>query len=142
MPRPDELEAVRRLRHQVLDADHANPTELKLSEIDKHPDVIHMAAFAGRDVICTVRLQPLTKGSSNYLVRKMATRPDYQGQGIGVQVLAAAEQEAIRRGVMGFSLDSRVKATTFYAKSGYKETGEQVIRDGDLNITMTKQVNK
>jgi len=137
-PRPGELEAVRDLRYQVLDKDKGLPRKTS-SDTDEVASSVHMAAFYGNRVVSTVRLNPLVDDPHVYLVRRMATDVEYRGEGIGSRVLRAAEAEAINRGAESFVLHAREKAATFYARAGYEPTGEHVVHDGDVNITMTKR---
>ncbi len=136
-PQSKEFQAIRRLRYEILDQDKG--MELKtISRTDDMPATVHMAAFINSEVVCTIRLNPLEDDPAVYLVRRMATSINYQGQGIGAKVLRAAEAEAIRRGAKGFVLDAREKAVAFYARAGYWPTGQRPIHAGDVNITMVK----
>ena len=64
--------------------------------------------------------------------------PEYQGQGIGAQLLAAIEQSARSRGLTRLAVDASVAGADFYARMGYLRTG--VDRDGTagLQIGMEK----
>ncbi|HEY2003763.1 MAG TPA: GNAT family N-acetyltransferase [Candidatus Saccharimonadia bacterium] len=134
-----ELEAVSRLRHEALDEDKSIPPKGP-TDTDKLSSTIHMAAFAGDAIICTVRLNPIDDDPNVYLVRRMATKSDYRNQGVGARVLRAAEAEAVKRGAKAFVLDARLEARNFYARSGYWPTGQHPEHDGDVNISMAKQV--
>jgi predicted GNAT family N-acyltransferase len=139
VPAQAELEAVRQLRHEVLDPARLEPIELTLGTEDSDRKTIHVAAFAGKRVVSTVRLDSLEDGI--YSVRKMATAQKFRGQQIGTEVLRFAEALAYVQGrAQGFTLDAREKAVPFFERNGYDWTGELVTHDdGVLNFTMTKR---
>lgn len=136
-PRPDELQAVRQLRFEVLDQDKGLPLKVA-SQSDENPDSIHMAAFIGSKVISTVRLDVTSPG--NYLVRRMATAKPYRRQGIGSRVLAAAEALAKHRGGSRIELHARQAACSFYIRAGYADQGGRPMYHGDTNIEMAKSI--
>ncbi len=138
-PKPSELQAVRQLRYEVLDADKGLPLKTS-SDTDADPASVHMAAFDGDRLVCTVRLGPLEDDARVYRVRRMATSESHRNQGLGAKVLAAAEQEAIRRGAIAFVLDARPPARSFYARAGYWPTGQHPVFNGEEDISMAKQV--
>src|SRR5215207_2696166 len=58
--------------------------------------------------------------------------PEYQGQGIGAQLLTAIEAQARRQGITHITVDSSLTGAAFYARMGYLRTG--VERDGTAGM--------
>ena len=136
-----ELHGVQRLRHAVLDPAKLEPTELDLSSRDYDSQNILLAAILnpGREVISTGRLDLVEPGK--FLVRKMATHPDYQGQGLGSEVLAGAIMLAAAERGAEFTVYSRDASRPFYARNGFVETGIVVEHNAGIpNFEMTMQV--
>jgi len=137
-PTQKELPDVRELRYTVLDEPIGVPRKTTPSDKDSAKNVIHLAAFDGDNLVCTVRLDDL--GDKRYLVRRMATSTKYRGQGIGKKVLRAAETEARKLGAISTILHSRQSAVGFYQKQGYSLTGGVEIHNGDENLEMVKDL--
>ena len=134
-----KLEAVRELRHAVLDPAKVEATELDVSQKDQDPINIVAVAFMGETAVSTARLDKIDE--KTYLVRKMATADSARQQGIGGRVLELAEEEAVKRGAQTIELDSREGAISFYEGHGYVLTGEEVVHnDGIPNFSMIKRV--
>ena len=76
-----------------------------------------------------------TKVKTPVYLTSMAVAPKLQGQGIGREMLVAAEA-AVRKwpgqAIRLDAFDADAGAGAFYAKSGYKETGRTVFRDVPL----------
>jgi GNAT superfamily N-acetyltransferase len=66
--------------------------------------------------------------------------PEYQGQGIGTQLLAAIERQARTLGIAQLTVDASITGVAFYARMGYLRTGAE--RDGTagVQIGMRKQL--
>jgi GNAT superfamily N-acetyltransferase len=54
--------------------------------------------------------------------------PEYQGQGIGTQLLAAIERQAQTLGITRLTVDASITGVAFYTRMGYLRTG--VAREG------------
>lgn len=76
-----------------------------------------------------------TKVKTPIYLTSMAVEPKLQGQGIGRDLLVAAEQ-AVRNwpgeSIRLDAFDANAGAGEFYAKSGYKEVGRTIFRDVPL----------
>lgn len=82
---------------------------------------IHLAAFDGDDLIGTVLLSPYDDRTLK--LRQMAVDDRHQGQGIGAQLLTAAEACARAAGKTRITLAARLTARPFYARNGYTAAG-------------------
>ena len=133
------MPAVLRLRYEVLDKTVGLPEKTEVSNMDKNPATIHMAAFDSGTVVSTVRFDQYPD-EETYLVRRMATQPDRQGEGIGTVVFRAAEQLAIKNGARKVMLHARLGAVSFYEHLGYTLTGAVAVHDGDENPEMIKEI--
>jgi len=58
--------------------------------------------------------------------------PEYQGQGIGTQLLAAIEAQACALGITRLTVDASLTGAAFYARMGYLRTG--VDREGTAGV--------
>ena len=83
---------------------------------------IHLAAFADGELIGTVLVSPYDDQTMK--LRQMAVDDAVQGQGVGAQLLAAAEAEARADGKTRITLAARVTAQPFYARNGYMAVGD------------------
>ena len=128
---------MRHLRYRVLDQPLGLPEKTESGKNDHNPDTIHLAAFDGDRLVTSVRLDKGTDG--NYLVRRMATEPAFQGRGLGAKVLLVAEKIAFERGARTIVAHARRSAVGFYEKMGYRLTGKIEIHDGDENPEMIKE---
>ena len=66
--------------------------------------------------------------------------PEYQGRGIGTQLLAAIEQHALMQGITRITVDSSLTGAAFYAKMGYLPTGVEREGTAGVQIGMEKQL--
>ena len=140
-PSREQLEKyIQPLRHEVLDPERQIWIDEELSSEDFLGSAVHRAAFSEGIAIAAVRIDAIASNSLNAMVRKMATRKEFARQGIGSDVLRAAEEQAARQGVRNFWLDARERAIPFFEKNGYTLTNNTIIHeDGVLNYRMNKR---
>lgn len=140
-PTPEELPVIRALRRRVMRKDESTPPMLPPEAIDLSATTIHMAAYAGNEIVAAVRTAPIEQDPTVYVISRLFTRKPYRGQGIGSRLLKAVEQAGIEAGARAFVLDSRLKTEDFYARNGYWRTGRIIHHDnGDINHVMVKEV--
>jgi predicted GNAT family N-acyltransferase len=137
-------QAVLPVRHQVLRP--GRPLETAQFEQDAAPDTFHVAAHdsSGAVIGCAtffpdpldnepgmprsslapaqLRSAPPTR---SWVLRGMATLPEYRGQGVGGQVLGAGMAEVTRRGGAIVWCRGRVAAGEFYRRHGFVAQGEE-----------------
>jgi thioesterase domain-containing protein len=108
------------LRWKIL----REPLQQKLgSEKDElESQSIHRAIFDNSgNVIAIARLHYINPVEAQ--IRYMAVSADYQGKGLGHQVISILEQHAIELGIKKISLKSREAVQGFYERQGYQNLG-------------------
>jgi predicted N-acetyltransferase YhbS len=94
---------------------------------------------AGARIVGYIALLPI----SDYLfVDSIAVLPDFQGDGLGTQMLVFAEQEASRLGLKSVRLFTKLKEAdsfAFYQYRGYTET-DRCDNDGYPRVFYSKEV--
>ncbi len=129
-PAFDEMLA---LRDRVL----RQPLGLKfhLKDIAEEWDAIHLACYADNGTLLgCLTLQPLDEDTIK--MRQVAVAPEYQKQGIGKKLVAAAEKRALQLGFRQITLHARKEAVAFYKKLGYKTIGKPFEEVGILHRQM------
>ncbi|GAA4013785.1 hypothetical protein GCM10022408_28640 [Hymenobacter fastidiosus] len=113
-----EFAAYYRLRYEVLRQPWGQPEGSERADDDRAPATVHAMATApdGR-VAGVARLSPA--GPDQAQVRFMAVAPEWQGQGVGRQLLHYLEANARRGGIREVVLHAREAAVPFYARRGY-----------------------
>ncbi|EGF89244.1 acetyltransferase GNAT family protein [Asticcacaulis biprosthecium C19] len=97
---------------------------------------VHLAAFAGDELIGTVVLTPYKEAT--FKLRQMAVADSHRGRAVGTQLLMAAEHTARGEGATRILLAARVTARDFYARHGYEVEGEAYIEVTLPHVTMSK----
>jgi len=108
--------------------------DAELDDLDER--ATHVVALADGAVIGTCRLLLLDGGECR--LGRMAIESGRRREGIGRQLLAAAEAEARRAGANEIVLHAQTKAEPFYAASGYAAEGERFIEEDIEHIRMRK----
>lgn len=98
----------------------------------------HFVAVKNREVIGTLFLTPTSQQA--YQMKQVAVHPDYQGQSIGKQVIAAAEKWGRENKVNKIWLHARINAWPFYQKQGYEFISEEYTQVGIVHKTMEKRM--
>lgn len=114
------------LRHKVLRPNRTLADCVFLQDND--PETAHFAAEHEGEIIgiASVALNPREGDPENtWRLRGMATAPEWQGQGIGAQVLAACLEHARAQGSSLMWCNARTSALEFYRKHGFETVGEE-----------------
>lgn len=118
---PEYDEAVQ-LRYEVL----RRPLGLEFTPeqlAEEYAD-IHLAAFDAAG--CLVGYLCLTPaGNETVKMRQVAVAPEWQGKGVGRQLVIASEELAKRLGFRHMTLHARETAVPFYLRLGYRTVGER-----------------
>lgn len=114
------------LRQQVLRP--RQPIEEMEWPQDHAVDSFHLGMCIGGHLIAVVsfireRNEPL-RGWKQYRLRGMATRPGFQGQGVGRELLRAGVDHLDTLKADLVWCNAREKATSFYSKEGFLPQGE------------------
>jgi predicted GNAT family N-acyltransferase len=122
------------LRDQVL----RQPLGLTFSEVDleKEPGYRHFGLFSAEQILATVMIVPTDATVAK--VRQMAVAFNYQGRGLGQQLLTAVEQRLFRDGIGHLYLHARDSAVGFYQRLGYSVVGDPFTEVGIPHRKMEK----
>ncbi len=131
-----EYTAVWHLRDAVL----RQPIGLSLRDEDLRgeADELILALFEGDEAVGCVLMQPL--GDAAGKLRQMAVAPHRQRQGLGQQLIRAAEDAARTEGRTKLVLHARETAVPFYESLGYTVTGTRFSEVGIPHWAMEKQL--
>ena len=105
-------------------------------ELDQLDDeAFQIVALDHSGVIATCRLR-LFDGEAK--LERMAVEGRVRGLGVGARLLAAAEDEARRKGAETMVLHAQRRAEGFYAAGGYAPEGDTFIEAGIEHVAMSK----
>jgi predicted GNAT family N-acyltransferase len=124
----------KRLRNDVLRV----PLGLTLSDEDTAEDAtrLHFVALENDIVIATVSMMKLT--TETIKLRQMAAANQFQGKGVGLQLVRYAEQSVQKLGFSMVEMAARDTAVPFYEKLGYQTFGEPFMEVGVPHIIMKR----
>ncbi|UXI03034.1 GNAT family N-acetyltransferase [Photobacterium sp. TY1-4] len=123
------------LRHQVLWPE--KPPEFCHVEGDE--DAAHFGAFIDGRLVCVASV---FLSSHQARLRKFATEPDHQGQGIGSAMIAHILADLAERNVNHFWCDARESALGFYQRFGMQPEGERFYKGDIPYLKMTVDLGK
>jgi len=137
------------LRYEVLRA--GLPRETAMFDHDRDPSTRHFAAYLpgesgklkdlGKLVCCATFTLGDWRGFKSFALRGMATDPEYQGKGIGRQLLTRAEIELSQPSINMLWCKARKSAIGFYEKLGWATcSAEFEIPTAGPHIEMFKQL--
>jgi GNAT superfamily N-acetyltransferase len=66
--------------------------------------------------------------------------PEWQGRGVGTQLLECLEENARRQGIKQLRVDSSLTGAGFYEHQGYRRTGGTLAGTAGPQITLTKDI--
>lgn len=109
------------LRYQLL----RKPLGRVISKEDVATDKesTHYGAFYKGKLIGTGKLEKET--DEVFWVRQIAVDNAFQGKGVGKELMASLEQEAVKQGCKRLLLHARATAVDFYRKLGYYTTSSE-----------------
>lgn len=132
-----EYEATVELRREVL----RRPLGLDftIEQLAAEDSDVHLALFdEDEGVVACLVLVGLEDGRVK--MRQVAVREDRQGQGVGRQLVRAAETEAKGEGFLTIVLHARETAVPFYRALGYSIEGEPFEEVGIPHFAMSKEL--
>ena len=131
---PAEIEDAKRLRVRVFCGEQGVDRKAELDGLDD--DAVHIVAVEGGEVVGTCRLR-FDRGRCK--LERMVVDADHRGDGVGGDLIAAAEEEARRRGSSEIVLHSQVRVRGFYEWAGFAALSEEVLlEEGIEHVRMRK----
>ena len=97
-----------------------------------------MAVDENDNVVGVVKLYEKSAGVGN--ISHLAVAPEYQHKGIGHLLLEAVEQRAADRGFKTIGAMSRVTATAFFEKFGFRIAGIPTLHLGTTHLVWMEKV--
>ncbi|HHF2940589.1 TPA: GNAT family N-acetyltransferase [Vibrio diabolicus] len=91
-------------------------------EVEGDDSATHYGAYADGKLVCVASVY---NNGHKARLRKFATLPEYQGQGIGTKVIESLVRDLKREKVSYFWCDARTSALSFYQKFGLCVEGEE-----------------
>ncbi|WP_261817806.1 GNAT family N-acetyltransferase [Vibrio gallicus] len=119
------------LRHHVL-WPHKSP---EFCHVPEDEQGMHFGVFIDARLVCVASL--FWDGRAIRL-RKFATDSDYQGQGIGSQLLNHMLKFASENGAKSFWCDGRESALSFYSRFGLQPEGERFYKSDVAYFKLSK----
>ncbi len=122
------------LRNRVLRL----PMGLNLMEenLEKEQSDVHFGAFENNKLKGVLVLTPLN--NSTLKMRQVAIDFDFQGKGVGQELVRFSEKFATESGFGEMCLHARKTAVAFYLKLGYQLIGDEFVEIGIPHIKMNK----
>jgi len=124
------------LREAVL----RTPLGLRLTEEELEDDAFrrHFCALSHGAVVGSVSLKPLDRETLQ--LRQMAVAEDRRRERIGAELLDCVERFARKEGFRRMVLNARLGAEGFYARYGYRSSGEPFDENTIPHIRMSKEL--
>ena len=104
------------VRIQAMARQHHIPLRVEFDEHDT-PETMYIVAVDDYLPVATCRLYPID--DSSMMLGRIVVLPEYRRQGVGTQVVRAAEEWARQLGYATAVVESRENKTHFYETMGY-----------------------
>lgn len=102
----------------------------------------HLVAFYGGRAISTCRIFRSDDSPDMFIIGRLAVIKKFRGQGVGTQMIAAAERKVAELGGVFITLHSQYKAADFYKNLGYSVCSEIEYEQGQPHVWMIKELAK
>ncbi len=135
---PDYQQAVQ-LRERVLRAPLGLGAASKLEQ-QAEGSSFHFGAWQAQQLVACLVLTPESSGGVR--MRQVAVEPSHQNQGLGTQLVRAAEEFARARGFREITLHAREAAIPFYERLGYEAYGQPFIEVTVAHRAMRKLLSE
>ena len=124
------------LRYHVLRI----PLGLTFSKADlaKDKDDVHIGLFEGDAILASLILTDT--GNATVKMRQVAVYEQYQGKGLGKQLVEYADNYARGKGYRLIHCNARDTAKPFYLKLGYEVVGDEFTEVGIKHYYMEKML--
>lgn len=100
---------------------------LQFSKVEGDESAVHYGAFCDDILVCVASVY---NDGDAVRLRKFATLPTYQRQGIGSAMIAQIVEQLKQQQVRRFWCDARSTATTFYQQFGLAILGDELFKSG------------
>ncbi|WP_252733809.1 GNAT family N-acetyltransferase [Pseudoalteromonas sp. C2R02] len=122
------------VRHTVLWPD--KPVSFCVVEGDEN--ALHFGVFIKGQLVTVASIYI---DGTNARLRKFATLPDFQGQGLGSYLIKHIIEILKSKDITLFWCDARKTAISFYQKLGLKQRGKEFDKSGVMYIKMAVYLN-
>ncbi|MGN0522287.1 MAG: GNAT family N-acetyltransferase [Eubacterium sp.] len=110
-------------------------------EFDDTDDISkHFVLFINEKPAATCRVF-FDNDKGSYMIGRIAVIKEFRGKGLGEKTVKAAEQYIKEAGGASVKVSSQVRASAFYKKLGYRETGGIYLDEDCPHIMMEKKLN-
>ncbi|KRN03428.1 acetyltransferase [Levilactobacillus senmaizukei DSM 21775 = NBRC 103853] len=124
------------LRQAIFVTERGIPREVEFDDRDT-PDRLYVTAYQNSATpVGTLRLEPLADHQIRF--GRVCTSRRLRGQGVGTQVLTAAENWARNQGYLIGIIHGEVTAQGFYEHCGYRVTAGPFPEDGAPVVVLQK----
>jgi GNAT superfamily N-acetyltransferase len=106
------------------------------AELALEPTCFHLGGFDGTKLVAVLLLQPVDEHTIQ--MRQVAVCSGLQGTGVGMQLIAFAEEFARQKGYRTLIAHARSTALGFYLRLGYTAGGHEFIEQTIPHRLVTK----
>lgn len=106
--------------------------------LDREKNDFHLGAFAEGKLVGVLILTPVS--DQVLKMRQVAIEFDFQGRGVGKELVQFSEKFALKRGFSKLELHARDSAVAFYLKLKYQPVGEEFTEVGIPHRKMEKDL--
>jgi len=124
----EEFAAYFALRYEILRKPWGEPDGTERDKFDD--DAVHAAATVDEKLAGIGRLHFIDERQGQ--IRYMAVKPEFQGQGVGREILRHLESIGYGYGLQEIILNARQNAVEFYQRLGYEILGEGPLLWGEI----------
>ena len=124
------------LRYLVL----RKPLRLQYSKEDLAAEKkdIHVVGYEENVLVGVILLRKMEDGTLK--MRQFAIHPDWQGQGLGSEMVSYCEDYALENGFTNIVLHARDTAVRFYEQLEYEKVGDKFLEVGIPHFKMQKSL--
>ena len=130
-----EIEEAKQLRLRFFSQEQGVPPEADIDGLD--PAATHLVALRRGSVVATCRLR-FPQGHCK--LERMVVEKNLREIGIGRELLAEAEGEALRQGASEMIIHAQRQVEGFYAVCGYTAGGDTFLEEGIAHVQMRKRL--
>jgi predicted GNAT family N-acyltransferase len=130
-------EQARAVRRTVFVEEQGVPEELEMD--DKDGDATHVVVTDEGSPVGTARTRFVD--ADVVKIERVAVLESYRGEGLGKEVMAAAEQAAMDAGATSAVLHAQRRVEEFYDSIGYETVGEEFEEAGIPHVEMVKPLD-